>query len=443
MAEDLEALWARLSLTENEKVEVVLGEDSFEDSLLAGHFCLIGKAFTHKVVNLEAMRTVFQKVWKVRSGLQVSEVGDKIFAFIFEDIKKKNWVLLNQPWSFNKFLIVFRDFDGFSSPESTSFVSCPFWVQIHGLPLALMNDRVVHSIVQSMGHIIDPDFGDSSVRWARFARVKVDLDISTPLLRGKEVMLNGRDKIVVMFKYEKLPEFCYIYGRLDHQENNCATGISMKMNTGQCVRQYGKWLRADGPKSPGDRFDAISLSVSASRLNISNMGKENLYKNLSSRSSSSASVDALSEMREVSVIRLALKEVDQNQEMGCKSAANTVLSPLLQKKLLFMEDPHQRPLVPSPSSTGTTLETNTVSNFEGGTAGAGDRHEFFGACGAATISDPIQIGHLHGSALRGSFSLGSNSQKIRRMTKRHNSWKRLARVQGKSVVTANRSGCRG
>ncbi|XVE93539.1 hypothetical protein REPUB_Repub01dG0203300 [Reevesia pubescens] len=53
----------------------------------------------------------------------------------------------------------------------------------------------------------------------------------------------------------------------------------MKMNAGQVVRQYGKWLHVDGPKSSGDRFDAQSLSAFASSeyCSFSSVAKENVF----------------------------------------------------------------------------------------------------------------------------------------------------------------------
>lgn len=42
-----------------------------------------------------------------------------------------------------------------------------------------------------------------------FLRVRVEVDISKPLYRGRKVILDDEEKVWVAFKYEKLPNFCY------------------------------------------------------------------------------------------------------------------------------------------------------------------------------------------------------------------------------------------
>ena len=48
-------------------------------------------------------------------------------------------------------------FNGFSSPKSVSIDWCPFWVQIHGLPLGLMNEKVGIVLVEALGEVLEVD----------------------------------------------------------------------------------------------------------------------------------------------------------------------------------------------------------------------------------------------------------------------------------------------
>lgn len=52
--------------------------------------------------------------------------------------------------------------------------------------------------------------------------VKVNLDISLSLCRGRIVSLENGDKIWVSFKYERLPNICYWCGWLDHSDKDCS-----------------------------------------------------------------------------------------------------------------------------------------------------------------------------------------------------------------------------
>ena len=52
------------------------------------------------------MKVVFYNIWKLSYGLEIKEVGDKIFIFQFDDVYEKDKVLVRQTWSCNKALIM-------------------------------------------------------------------------------------------------------------------------------------------------------------------------------------------------------------------------------------------------------------------------------------------------------------------------------------------------
>ncbi|XWS54024.1 hypothetical protein CRYUN_Cryun10bG0052500 [Craigia yunnanensis] len=103
------------------------------------------------------MKNVFHCIWKIRGELQVKEVGEKIFIFQFDEWWEKERVLIQQPWMFNKSLVLFRDFYGFSSPETICMDWCLFWVQIHGLPLGLMNEKIIIAVGKMIGQVLKMD----------------------------------------------------------------------------------------------------------------------------------------------------------------------------------------------------------------------------------------------------------------------------------------------
>ena len=53
--------------------------------------------------------------------------------------------------------------------------------------------------------------------WGKFMRVKVRLDISKPLKRWLRLKLGKLEEVIMVgLKYERLPDFCYAYGRIGH-----------------------------------------------------------------------------------------------------------------------------------------------------------------------------------------------------------------------------------
>ena len=62
-------------------------------------------------------------------------------------------------------------------------------------------------------------------------------------------------KILALFKYVRLLEFCYTYGRLDHQELDCGVAVSLQKDNKKVQREYGPWLPVEGPKFSIAKFE--------------------------------------------------------------------------------------------------------------------------------------------------------------------------------------------
>ena len=78
MSEELENLWGKLSLTEEELTEVPIKQNWLEENKEVGKNCLIGKLLLNKRVNIEAMKNVLSNVWKVSSSIVLREVRKRI-----------------------------------------------------------------------------------------------------------------------------------------------------------------------------------------------------------------------------------------------------------------------------------------------------------------------------------------------------------------------------
>ena len=203
MKTGLEDLWNKLSLTEDEKSKVVIEKDWIEEIAEARRNCLIGKLLTKRILNLEVMRSVLHKVWKLEGGLEIKEVDDKVHVFQFQDETEKDRVLVRQPWSFNKSLIVFKEFDGLSLLDSINMEWCPFWVQIHGLPFGMMNKKIKIVIREAIREVFDVETNYEQVAWGKWLRVRVNINVQKLLKKGKLISVEGGRKMLILFKYER------------------------------------------------------------------------------------------------------------------------------------------------------------------------------------------------------------------------------------------------
>ena len=82
-----------------------------------------------------------------------------------------------------------------------------------------------------LGEVMDVDVLESGVNWGKFLQVRVQIDITKKLVRGKRNVIEGGEQRWITFKYERLPNFCYRYGLLSHKVKECKEGNGSDINT--------------------------------------------------------------------------------------------------------------------------------------------------------------------------------------------------------------------
>nr|POF15956.1 hypothetical protein CFP56_42778 [Quercus suber] len=111
MAEELEALWSKLTFTEEEGEDIALGSNSTKATREIGKNCVVMKILTKRIIFLEVLRKNMKMLWKPNKGLQISEIEDDMFLVEFGDGRDKKRIMEMSPWSFEKQLILMQDFE--------------------------------------------------------------------------------------------------------------------------------------------------------------------------------------------------------------------------------------------------------------------------------------------------------------------------------------------
>ena len=81
-----------------------------------------------------------------------------------------------------------------------------------------MNMTVGNHIAKEIGTPLLIDAPKNGLARGPFLCIRVDIDITKPLMRGKMVHIEDMEERLIYFKYERLPIFCYRCGILGHQE---------------------------------------------------------------------------------------------------------------------------------------------------------------------------------------------------------------------------------
>jgi hypothetical protein len=68
MADELEDLCGRISLTDGERIGIKVDEFEVSDARMVAGKCLVGKIWADKIVNKEAFKSMMSTIWRTAGG---------------------------------------------------------------------------------------------------------------------------------------------------------------------------------------------------------------------------------------------------------------------------------------------------------------------------------------------------------------------------------------
>lgn len=178
--EDITNSWNKLSLLEREG-----GEFKFQAQHKSQEFSIVAKFFTLRILNVEAVTCTFNPIWRSKNGFQIQNLGEHRLLFTFDNKTNVDRVLHNEPWSYDKHVVLLQ-----------------YYSNTH------MNQSMVEELCSVIGEVIHMP-GGPKLGGQGFMRVQVRLDVSQPLCHGRVMTLENGEQSWVVFKYERLPNLCY------------------------------------------------------------------------------------------------------------------------------------------------------------------------------------------------------------------------------------------
>lgn len=153
------------------------------------------------------------------------------------------YVLNEGPWAFDGNILLLHDITGLEQPSEVKFTKARFWIKAYDVPALNQTSSFARFFGSKVGEFVGCDEAnlcgvDKSLNF------QAEVDIGKALRRGIKVMLDKKP-IWITFKYLKLPDFCYVCGRLGHVFKACELyGERMDEND----FQYGLGMRASPMK---------------------------------------------------------------------------------------------------------------------------------------------------------------------------------------------------
>ncbi|XP_065633017.1 uncharacterized protein At4g02000-like [Quercus suber] len=165
-------------------------------------------------------------------------MGNHILLFVFGNQEDVHRVLLSEPWTFDKHLVVVQKYERNTPLQDVSFNKTSLWVQVFDIPVRYMTKEVAKDICSSVGEVCLSKTHPTEVGGS-FVRVRIRVDVTQPLCRGRVVDLEEGDRVWVSFKYERLPILCYWCGRLAHAERDCLFGLKARVLLSSKINNLG------------------------------------------------------------------------------------------------------------------------------------------------------------------------------------------------------------
>ena len=218
---------------------------------VAKEVILATKFLTRRALNIEAIGRTLKPLWKSQNGFEMRDVGNHIILFVFSNVIEADRIIATEPWTYDKNLIILSRYDGLCPIRNGSFHTVNFWVQLHGLPVSRLNEKHAYGIGETL-RAVSKAFHAGELFGGNFLRVRVGVNVSQPLNRGRIVRLGTDEEVWVSFKYEKMPNFCYWCGMVSHDAKECSIWLASKASLPLDRQEYGPWLRAD-PFSVGKK----------------------------------------------------------------------------------------------------------------------------------------------------------------------------------------------
>lgn len=219
---DLTKHWNCLSLSEREGNDIC-----FKKDCCSKEYIIAARFLTQRALNMDAVAKTFKLLWRADNGFTVSNEGAHRVLFVFYNKAGVDRILSNEPWSFDKSLLVLKNYDRLVPLDKLTLDKAFFWVQVHNIPIGYRNKSVSEDICGSIG-LVDRSTNALESECGSYVWVRAKLDVFQPLCKGKIIKLEDGEKVWVNFRYEWLPNICYWCGCFDHGDRDCDLWIQSK-----------------------------------------------------------------------------------------------------------------------------------------------------------------------------------------------------------------------
>lgn len=219
--EDLsEALARQFSLTAKEDGEVDVGSGSMGSEAVGETFDVVGRVVSEKIYSAHTLQQNLERLLRSVRGFRFQELGENRFVLRFNHRLDSTHALEGCPWLLDRNALLLAMIPPEGNPETLVLDEMNIVVRLNDIPRFCRNPETARKLCANFGSVLEvlPPKGEV---YQSFIRVKVQVIISEPLLRGSHLRLRDGARKWIAFSYERLPLYCYLCGIIGHMEKKC------------------------------------------------------------------------------------------------------------------------------------------------------------------------------------------------------------------------------
>lgn len=100
MTTNLEDMYANMVLEDEDEDGVIMTNE--ELPVKEQSFVLVGRFLTEKNINFNAMQNVMASLWRPKEGMEIHDLGEHRFSFVFFHKLDLQKVVEGGPWTFEQ-----------------------------------------------------------------------------------------------------------------------------------------------------------------------------------------------------------------------------------------------------------------------------------------------------------------------------------------------------
>ncbi|KAJ4824553.1 hypothetical protein Tsubulata_038035 [Turnera subulata] len=182
---------------------------------------IVAKLVLDKRFSVVILKGICSRAWNLTNRLESKELGNNIVLLSFKDPDDRLRVMLETSWSIGHPLVI-KEWHSHLALKDIDFSISECWVQVHGLnPTQLSKDKgwIIGNLINSCVRVEMTD--DNRLSYSGILRLRVLFNVLKPLLPGFFCSKSNGDQCWVAFVYERMSDFCYNCGMLDHHDKTC------------------------------------------------------------------------------------------------------------------------------------------------------------------------------------------------------------------------------